>query len=150
MVRWVEPVSYHFPCFADGLVLVCVEVFGGLLLLHLVHDGVDGEAEAGHARQVAHREVELQRAIIPRVVRAAAALAAHRRLAEQLRAVEEPRPHLDLADGRGLGTASECVQWRYRRNSRVEIPFLKDFGRRGGLPWRSPLRSPCCRSPGQS
>lgn len=92
--------SHHFPRFADGLVLVDVGVFGGLLLLDLIHDGVNGKAEAGHARQVADRYVELQRGVPPGVFGAAAALAAHRRLAEQLGAVEEPRPHLDLeADG---------------------------------------------------
>lgn len=47
-----KPVSYHFPCFADGLVLVYVRIFGGLLLLDLIHDRIDGKAEAGHARQV--------------------------------------------------------------------------------------------------
>lgn len=51
--------SYHFARLADGLVLVDVGVLGGLLLLDLVHDGVDGKAEAGHARQVAHGNVEL-------------------------------------------------------------------------------------------
>lgn len=93
---FLVPVSYHFPCFADGLVLVYVSVFGGLLLLDFIHDGVDGKAEAGHARQVADGEVKLQRAVFPCVVRASAALAAYRRLAQQLCAVEETRPHLDL------------------------------------------------------
>lgn len=91
-----KPLSYHFPCFADGLVLVYVSIFGRLLLFDFVHDGIDGKAEAGHARQVTDGEVKLQRAVFPRVVRASAALTAHRRLAQQLRAVEEPRPNLDL------------------------------------------------------
>lgn len=91
---------YHFPCFADGLVLVYVSVFGGLLLLDFIHDGINGNAEASHAWQVADGYVELQSVVPPRVFRATAALAAHRRLAEQLCAVEEPRPHLDLGVGR--------------------------------------------------
>lgn len=73
-----------------------MSIFGGLLLLDLIHDGIDGKAEAGHARQVTDGEVKLQRAVFPRVVRAPAALAAHCWLTQQLRAVEEPRPHLDL------------------------------------------------------
>lgn len=48
--RQLKHASYHFSCFADGLVLVNVSVFGGLLLLDLIHDGIDGKAEAGHAR----------------------------------------------------------------------------------------------------
>lgn len=60
--------SHHFACFADGLVLVYVSVFGGFLLLDLIHDGVDGEAEARHARQVADGELKLQRGVFPRVV----------------------------------------------------------------------------------
>ena len=94
-----------------------MSVFGGLLLLDLVHDGVDGEAEAGHARQVTDGEVELQRAVFPRVVGAPAALAAHCRLAQQLRAVEEPRPHLDLGGMEGL----VCVEggWAARVYSNI-------------------------------
>ena len=63
-----KPVSYHFPCFADGLVLVYVSIFGGLLLFDFIHHSVDGKAEAGHARQVADGDVKLQRAVLPRVV----------------------------------------------------------------------------------
>lgn len=96
----VPTLPYHFPCFADGLVLVYVSVFGGLLLLDFIHDGINGNAEASHARQVADGYVELQSVVPPRVFRAAAALAAHRRLTEKLCAVEEPRPHLDLEAGR--------------------------------------------------
>ncbi len=91
-----KSVSYHFPCFADGLVLVYVGIFGGFLLLDLIHDSIDSKAEAGHAWQVTDGEVKLQRAVFPRVVWASAALAAHRWLAQQLCAVEEPCPHLDL------------------------------------------------------
>jgi len=79
-----------------------VRVLGGLLLLHLVHDGVHGEAEARHARQVAGGDVEVHGAVRPRVLRAAAALAAHRWLAEQLRAVEEARVHLHLMGREGI------------------------------------------------
>lgn len=48
--RLLKHVSYHFSCFADGLVLVNMSIFGGLLLLDLIHDSIDGKAEAGHAR----------------------------------------------------------------------------------------------------
>lgn len=88
--------TYHLPRLTDGRVFVCVSVFGGLLLLDLIHDGVDGEAEAGHAWQIANRDVKLQCAVLPGVLRAPVALTAHRRLTEQLGAMEEPRPHLDL------------------------------------------------------
>lgn len=79
-----------------------MSVSGGLLLLDLIHDGVDGKAKAGHARQVTDRDVKLQGAFFPRVVRTAAALAAHCRFAQQLSAMEEPRPHLDLGGQQGL------------------------------------------------
>lgn len=67
---WVcaQGFSYHFPCFADGLVFVDVSIFGGLLLLDLIHDGIDSKAEAGHARQVTDGDVKLQCAVLPRVV----------------------------------------------------------------------------------
>lgn len=45
-----------------------MSIFGGLLLLDLIHDGIDGKAEAGHARQVTDGEVKLQRVVFPRVV----------------------------------------------------------------------------------
>lgn len=73
-----------------------MSVFGGLLLLHLIHDGIDGKAEAGHARQVADRKLKLQRAMFPPVVRAPAALAAHCCLAQELCAMEQASPHLHL------------------------------------------------------
>lgn len=103
-----KTVSYHFPCFADGLVLVYVGIFGGLLLLDLIHDGIDSKAEAGHAWQVTDGEVKLQRAVFPCVVWASAALAAHRRFAQQLCAVEEPRSHLDLGDV-GMSKSSKDI-----------------------------------------
>lgn len=61
-------VTYHFPCLADGLVLVYVSVFGGFLLLDFIHDSVDSEAEAGHAWQITDRDVKLQCAVFPRVI----------------------------------------------------------------------------------
>lgn len=88
--------SYHFACFADSLVLVYVSVFGGFLLLDFVHDSVDGEAEASHTWQIADGQLELQRGVFPRVVRAPAALAAHGGLTQKLCPMEEPSPHLDL------------------------------------------------------
>lgn len=97
-----KTVSHHFSRFADGLVLVDW-VFGGLLLFDLIHDGVNGKAEAGHARQVADRDVELQRGVTPGVFGAAAALTAHCGLAQQLSAMEEPRSHLDLGAQEGGG-----------------------------------------------
>lgn len=63
-----KPVSYHFPCLADGLVLVLMSILGGLLLLDLIHDSIDGKAEAGHARQVTDGYVKLQFAVSPCVI----------------------------------------------------------------------------------
>lgn len=105
-------VSHHFSRFADGLVLVYVGIFSGLLFLDLIHDGINGKAEAGHAWQVADWYVELQRSIPPGVFGAAAALAAHRRLAQQLGAVEESCPHLDL----------EAQMW-WVENNAVHLSF---------------------------
>lgn len=95
-------VSYHFSCFADGLVLIYMSISSGLLLLDLIHNGVDGEAKAGHAWQVTDRDVKFQCAFFPSVVRTSAALAAHCWLAQQLSAVEEPCPDLDLGEQQGL------------------------------------------------
>lgn len=67
-LRQPRPVSHHFSCFPDGLVLIAMSVSGGLLLLNLIHDGVDGEAEARHAWQVTDGDVKLQRVLLPRVV----------------------------------------------------------------------------------
>lgn len=36
--------TYHLPRLADSWVFVYVSIFGGLLLLDLIHDGIDGEA----------------------------------------------------------------------------------------------------------
>lgn len=83
-----------------------MSIFGGLLLLHLIHDGVDGKAEAGHARQITDGDVELQRAVLPRVIRASAALAAHRGFTQQLCTVEEACSHLDL--GGWVAAQTQC------------------------------------------
>lgn len=86
-----------------------MSVFGGLLLLHLIHDSVDGEAEAGHAWQVTDGDVELQCAVFPRVIRASAALAAHCGFAQQLCTVEEACSHLDLGGQAGGWQHRESV-----------------------------------------
>lgn len=79
-----------------------MRVSSGLLLLDLIHNSIYGEAEAGHAWQVTDRNVKFQCAFFPSVVRTSTALAAHCWLAQQLSAVEEPGPHLDLGGEQGF------------------------------------------------
>lgn len=60
--------THHFPCFADSLIFVYVSVFGGLLLLDLIHDSIDGKAETGHAWQIRDKDIKLQSVVFPQVV----------------------------------------------------------------------------------
>lgn len=88
-----------------------MSISSGLLLLDLIHNGIDGDAEAGHARQVIDKDVKLQCVFFPGVIRSSAALAAHCRLAQQLSAVEEPCPHLHLGGQQGLVCIRGSVQF---------------------------------------
>lgn len=60
--------THHFPRLADGLILVDVWIFGGLLLLNLVHHGIDSKTKAGHAGQVTNGDFKLHCVVFPRVL----------------------------------------------------------------------------------
>lgn len=72
-----------------------VLLFGASGFLGLLDDGVEGDAQPAHARQVGHVDVKLQ-PLVPQRLRAHRHLGAGHHLAEQLAAVEQAGQHHKL------------------------------------------------------